>query len=75
LEFNNFKNSLKSGGSWIVAIDDLPHQLECLHAFLSRFRTPVSLFASAFVKGCNLKSRAIYPGCFDNVHFFILSLY
>ena len=23
LEFNNFKNSLKSGGSWVVAIDDL----------------------------------------------------
>jgi len=28
LAFSNFKNSLKSGGSWIVAIHDLPEQFK-----------------------------------------------
>ena len=28
LEFNNLKNSLKSGGSWVVAIDDLALELD-----------------------------------------------
>ena len=33
-EFSNLKNSLKSGGNRIVAIDDLPHELERFHAMI-----------------------------------------
>jgi hypothetical protein len=35
--FSNFKNSLKSGGSRIVAIDDLSHGFHCIQAFVRRF--------------------------------------
>jgi len=33
---------LKSGGSWVVAIDDLAHEFHCLQALLGYWRQPVS---------------------------------
>src|SRR5262249_35833615 len=40
-EFSNFKNSLKSRGSWIVAIVDLAQELEILHPLMWRARQPI----------------------------------
>jgi hypothetical protein len=58
-EFSNLKNSLKSGGSWIVAIENLTHQLKRFHALLRRF--PVAVFpnAGAFLKIVDPEGRAV----------------
>lgn len=41
IEFNNFKNSLKSLGSRIVAIRNLAKNFEGFEAFVGSFRKPV----------------------------------
>jgi hypothetical protein len=68
LEFNNLKNSLKSGGSWIVAIDHLTHQFERLHAFLGRFRAPVFQFRPVVINRADFKGRTIQTGRIHSVH-------
>ena len=40
---DHLKNSLKSGGSWIVAIDDLSHQLQGLQPLLRGLGQPIGL--------------------------------
>jgi hypothetical protein len=43
-------NSLKSGGRWMVAIDDLAHLLYCFQAFIWSFGKPILLFVRGIEK-------------------------
>ena len=74
LEFNNLKNSLKSGGSRIVAIDNLTQEFKCLHALLGGTRAPVVAFGLGIIERSDLENGAIQPGGVDIVHRPILSL-
>ena len=54
-EISNFKNSLKSGGSRMVAIDDLPHQLESFQTLLRRLGAPELPFFGIIADRADLK--------------------
>jgi hypothetical protein len=60
IEFSNLKNSLKSGGSWIVAIDDLPHQFERFHALGGRLRPPIRPLLGVLIERGNYAGTS-YP--------------
>jgi hypothetical protein len=50
---------LKSGGSRIVAIEDLPHLFEGFQALLGRLEQPVGLFVALFIEMADRKGTAI----------------
>src|ERR1039457_6551005 len=64
-EFNNLKNSLKSGGSRIVAIVDLPHELEGFQSFQGCLGLPIRLLVRIVGKRVHTESAPIQP---EGVH-------
>src|SRR5436190_15405561 len=72
-EVSNLKKSLKSGGSRIVAIDDLPHQFQRFHALFGRLGAPVLAVVAFPVQRHDLECRAIQPNGANSVHAAILS--
>ena len=63
---SNFKNVLKSGGSGIVAIEDLSGDLDGFEAFVRRLITPVALFVfELLVEGDDGEGAAVdFEGIF-----------
>ena len=68
LEFSNLKNSLKSGGSWIVALDDLPHQFERFHALGWRLRAPIFPLVRFVIERGGVKGRTVQASRIHGVH-------
>ena len=71
-EFSNLKNSLKSGGSWIIAIDYLTHQLKGFHTFSRRLGAPELSIIGFLVERSDLEGRAVQPYPVDSGHTTIL---
>jgi hypothetical protein len=60
--FNNCENSLKSGGSRIVAIENLPHLFQRLEAFLGRSLRPVLLLIALGIERTDREGGPVDPG-------------
>src|SRR3954464_3105065 len=56
---SNCKNSLKSGGSRIVAIEDLSHLFEGFQALLGRLLGPVGLLVALRIERADGKGAAV----------------
>ena len=69
---SNLKNSLKSAGRWIVAIDNLTHQLHGLQTFIRALGKPVSSLVRRFQKRCGGKRRPVQFGRIHAVHHLII---
>src|SRR5690242_12990134 len=67
-EFNNFKNSLKSRGSRIVAIGDLAQQFEGFEAFGGGLGHPVLPVVRFVFHATHFEYAAIEPVVLGDVH-------
>ena len=65
---SNLKNSLKSGGRWIVAIDNLTHQFGGLQTFVRAFGKPMGFLVRRLQKRCGGKGRPVQLGRIYAVH-------
>ena len=65
---SNLKNSLKSGGRWIVTINNSPHQFNCFQTFVRCLGEPVWLIVWLLKKRWYFKSSSLYSWKIELVH-------
>jgi len=67
---SNLKNSLKSDGRWIVAIENLAHEFNRLQSFRRSTCQPETLFIGLLEKRCNFKGPSIHLCRAKHIHSF-----